>query len=154
MVKQQLVQNNGSESVWFGRRSHHLIVFLVGLLGQEARLLQLVLQGVHALFICQAPVLKDLAHTVDTFSEVNPSAKTPATISINKSHFIETAIKLISDSEICLRCTCLWPKVLSGEQNLWPGGVGDEKEHQSGVCAALFLTSSYFLSASSAINFA
>ena len=41
----------------------HLIVFSVGLLGQESGLLQLVLEGLHPLLVGDAPVLKHLAHT-------------------------------------------------------------------------------------------
>lgn len=37
-----------------------LIVFLVGFLGEEPGFLELVLQGVHTLFIGQRPVLEDL----------------------------------------------------------------------------------------------
>lgn len=42
----------------------HLIVFLVGLLSQEAGLLQLVLQRVHALLIGQRTVLQHLAGAI------------------------------------------------------------------------------------------
>lgn len=44
-------------------RYKDLIVFLVCFLGEESGLLQLVLQGVHALLIGQRPVLEDLAGT-------------------------------------------------------------------------------------------
>lgn len=41
----------------------HLIIFLVGLFSEETGFLQLVLQSVHALFIGQRAVLKNLALT-------------------------------------------------------------------------------------------
>lgn len=45
-----------------GSRGHaNLIVFLVGFLGEEPGLLQLVLKGVHALFVRQAAILENLA---------------------------------------------------------------------------------------------
>lgn len=45
-----------------GSRGHaNLIVFLVGFLSKESGLLQLILEGVHALFIRQAAILKNLA---------------------------------------------------------------------------------------------
>lgn len=40
-----------------------LVVFFVSLFGEEARLLQLVLEGVHALFIGKRFVLKNFAGT-------------------------------------------------------------------------------------------
>lgn len=39
----------------------NLIVFLVGFFSEEPGLLQLILEGVHALFIRQAAILKNLA---------------------------------------------------------------------------------------------
>lgn len=43
-------------------RGHaNLIIFLVGFFGEESGLLQLILKGVHALFIRQAAILENLA---------------------------------------------------------------------------------------------
>lgn len=39
----------------------NLIVFLVGFFGEEPGLLQLILEGVHALFVRQAAILENLA---------------------------------------------------------------------------------------------
>lgn len=39
----------------------NLIVFLVGFFGEESGLLQLILKGVHALFVRQAAILENLA---------------------------------------------------------------------------------------------
>lgn len=45
-----------------GSRGHaNLIVFLVGFFGEEPGLLQLILEGVHALFVRQAAILENLA---------------------------------------------------------------------------------------------
>ena len=43
-------------------RCLHLVVFPVGLLCEEARLLQLVLEGLHPLLVRERPVLQDLPH--------------------------------------------------------------------------------------------
>lgn len=82
----------------------NLIVFLVGFFGEEPGLLQLILEGVHTLFIRQAAILENLAGAL-RWTHVERKSLRLKTEYINKCGLKDNFLTIVRERPFCSATT-------------------------------------------------